>query len=125
MPLQTITKTKAWEWVTSSGIWDVAKWASWTEFKALATSVNRSWRVVYWAAWHWGLLMELYDELKKAQHEVYITQADLVQNEETGEWIFPPNGTEWARSERSRGLPTRHAQVSKFWLEYKMKNFPE
>lgn len=122
---QTITKESAWKWVTESGIWDVAKYASWTEFKALSASVTRSWRVVYWAAWHWRLLMELHDELKKAQHEWYFTQEDLVKNEETGEWISPPHATEWAPSPRVRGQLTRHAQVSKFWLEYKLRNFPE
>lgn len=123
---QTITKESAWKWVTESGIWDVAKWANWTEFSALSTSVTRSWRVVYWCAWHWRLLMELHAALQEAQHEHYIVPEDIVVDKDTGAVISSPKyGTEFARSPRMRGVLTRHGQVSKFWLEYKMKDFPE
>ena len=123
---QTITKESAWAWVTSSGIWDIAKYARWDTYAALATSVALKLRVVYWCAWHWGLLIALHADLKRAQQEFYITPEDIIVDKDTGAVISAPEfGTEFASSERQRGKPTRHAQVSKFWFENRLTGFPE
>lgn len=124
MTRQTITKAQLARLLVGD-IWTIVKHASWTEFKPLPETVEIRFRVVYWAAWHWGDLMKLADELQKAQREHYITPEDVKVDKDTGAILYsPPDGTEFAPSERLRGKPTRHAQVSEFWRAYRMKDFP-
>ena len=125
MTKQTITKAALAKLLVGD-IWNIIKYASWTEFKPLPETVAIRFRVVYWCAWHWGDLMTLFSALKEAEQEHYITTEDIVVDKDTGAVLETPKyGTEFAPSERIRGHRTRHAQVSGYWREFRMRNFPE
>jgi len=130
MPKQTITKAQLAKILTGS-IWNIVRYASWSEFKPMAASIERRFRIVYWAAWHWRLLDELHAALTKATAERYAStipsSPHSIKRNEATRAVLPNQEhlTEYAPTERVAGLATRHASVALFWRDYKMPNFPE
>lgn len=140
MPTQTITKLQLAKLLTGT-IWTLVKYASWTSYKPLPADAERRFKVVYWAAWHWLDLIRLFDDQKLVQKEIYnsldpespfaIKISDGKTPGPDGTILpfgvpFPgQQGGEWSPSPRVDGHSTRAAQLAKFNLDYRMKDFPE
>lgn len=125
---QTITKAQLAKLLVGD-VWTYVKYASWLEFKPLPLTVPLRFRVVYWCAWHWGDLIELVKDMALGQKEIYISQDPTspyaVQiDPETKLPIPGQQGGEFSPSPRVDGQPTRFAQVSKYWLENRLRDFP-
>ena len=125
---QTITKAQLAKLLVGD-VWTYVKYASWLEFKPLPLTVPQRFQVVYWAAWHWGDLIWLVEDLRRGEREIYISQdpasPHAVQIDPETKMPFPgQQGGEFSPSPRVDGQPTRHADVSRFLLGTRLANFP-
>ena len=115
----------------SGAMWVLIKSANWRSFEPLPATVEMKYRVVYWAAWHWGDLMKLYAEMQKASQGTYFSRDPNSMfarkvDKDTGLPVPGQTGTEFNPTNKPTldGQPTKQAQDVKYWLDYRMPGFP-